>query len=179
MKHSRIIFMALFALLLILTASGCSSKSGAKTDGGLDGSGLSESDLNAAREGRFGDGSIPTGDDEGPFRNVHFEYDSSTLSDEARQNLEYNVQILEQNPQVKVQLEGHCDERGTAEYNLALGQRRSHTVYEALISYGVSPARLSTISYGSEVPLVQGTGEQAWAKNRRVHFSGYAEKQNS
>lgn len=167
------------ALLLgaILSLAACSSKAGSKTDGGLDGSGVGESDLNAARDGRFGDGAIPMGEEDGPFRNVYFGYDSSTLDDEARQNIEYNVQILEQNPGVKVQLEGHCDERGTAEYNLALGQRRAQSVLDVLISYGMSPSRFSTISYGEEVPLQQGASEAAFAKNRRVHFSGYTGQQ--
>jgi peptidoglycan-associated lipoprotein len=166
-------FLTITAIALLA----CSSTSSSKKGDGLDGSGLSESDLNAQRDGRFGDGRIPLAEGEGPFRAVNFDYDSSSLDGAARQNVEYNAQIMEQNPQIKVQLEGHCDERGTAEYNLALGQRRAQSVMDALLSMGVSADRLSTISYGEEVPLDPGTNEAAFAKNRRVNFSGYTERQ--
>ena len=73
-------------------------------------------------------------------------------------------------PKVKIQIEGHCDERGTAEYNLALGERRSNSAKKYLISLGVPEGRISTISYGKEKPLDPGHNEEAWAKNRRDHF---------
>src|SRR5690606_18576741 len=90
-----------------------------------------------------------------------------------RQSVEYNAQILQDNPDLRVQLEGHCDERGTAEYNLALGARRARAVYDLLLSYGISGSRIETISYGEEVPLDPGQNEEAWSRNRRVHFSAF------
>ncbi len=71
---------------------------------------------------------------------------------------------------VKIQIEGHCDERGTAEYNLALGERRANSAKKYLVSLGIPADRLSTISYGKEMPLDPGHNEEAWAKNRRAHF---------
>lgn len=165
------IFSYIIAVACIATFSACSAKKGTGADG--DASDLSESDLNAQREGRFGSGSIPTAEGEGVFRDISFDYDSTAISDAGRQDVDYNVQILQANPDVKVQLEGHCDERGTAEYNMALGQSRARAVQDVLMSYGVSAARISIISYGEEVPLDPGHSESAWAKNRRVHFSAF------
>ena len=95
------------------------------------------------------------------------------IDDLGRQDIDYNIQVINANPDVKIQLEGHCDERGTAEYNLALGQTRARAVQDILTSYGISSSRLSMISYGEEVPLDPGHTEAAFAKNRRVHFSAF------
>lgn len=170
---------SLFAILTVglLVLAGCSSLgSGKKGADGENGQGLSESDLNAQREGRFGEGNIPTAEGEGMFRDINFEYDSSAISDLGRQNIEYNAQMLQSHKNLKIQLEGHCDERGTAEYNLALGNRRARSVYDVLIALGLPASRLQTISYGAEVPLDPAHTESAWARNRRVHFSPFAEK---
>jgi peptidoglycan-associated lipoprotein len=78
--------------------------------------------------------------------------------------------LLKKYPKVKVQIEGHCDERGTIEYNLALGERRANSTKKYLISLGISADRISTISYGKERPLDPGHNEEAWAKNRRAHI---------
>ncbi len=166
--------LVLAALTLALGA--CSSKS--KSSGVYDvedGQGLSEYDLNSQQAARFGDGNIPTAEGEGMFRDVFFGYDSSEVDDRGRQAIEYNVQVLRSNPNVNIQLEGHTDERGTAEYNMALGSRRAKAVKDLLLSYGLSPSKLETISYGEEVPLDPGNNESAFAKNRRVHFSGFQE----
>ncbi|NLF24969.1 MAG: OmpA family protein [Deltaproteobacteria bacterium] len=160
-------------LMIIMSAIflsvGCSSKKSGEMTPGQDGE-FYEGDLNARQDSRFGEGSIPMAEEDGIFRNVHFGFDSSTLDDRARQEIEYNRQVLESNPGLSVRLEGHCDERGTAQYNLALGQKRARAVYDMLLSLGVSPARLEVISYGAEVPLDPASNEMAWAKNRRVHF---------
>jgi len=156
----------ILGLCLGLTA--CSSKKGKSP---LDPGYLSEQDLDSQLEGRFADGSIPLAEGEGVFRNVHFAFDSSELDDVGRQNTEYNVEILKANPDIQVILEGHCDERGTAEYNMALGEQRARTVGKVLESYGVTPNRIKTISYGEEVPVSEGHDEYAWAQNRRAHFS--------
>jgi peptidoglycan-associated lipoprotein len=101
---------------------------------------------------------------------VYFNYDSYSLTPEAQESLQYNAQILHKAPQAAVVAEGHCDERGTAEYNLALGERRAQAVVEYLASLGIAQDRLSTVSYGSELPVDPGHNEAAWAKNRRVYL---------
>ena len=90
--------------------------------------------------------------------------------EEARETLSQNAEVLLKHPGAQFQIEGHCDERGTIEYNLALGERRANTTKEYLTSLGVSPDRISTISYGEEMPVDLGYTEKAWAKNRRAHF---------
>lgn len=106
----------------------------------------------------------------GGLRTVHFEFDSSQLDGSAQSILDNNAQFLQNNPSVTVQIEGHCDERGGSEYNLALGGRRAMTVKNYLQSMGVEGSRLSTISYGKERPLEYGHDEDAWRKNRRANF---------
>jgi peptidoglycan-associated lipoprotein len=101
---------------------------------------------------------------------VYFEFDSFSLTSESRSILDRHVQWLQSNSSVKVQVEGHCDERGTTEYNLALGDRRAGSVREYLISKGVTAARVQTISYGEERPVSTGSTEMAWAQNRRAEF---------
>ena len=171
----RVVACCLALLLTCLTLVGCSAPSSGtgSAEGAAVGGGLSEADLDRQRQARFGMGTIPTAEGEGIFRDVFFNYDQSLLDDRARQDVEFNVEILRNNPDVKIQLEGHCDERGTAEYNLALGEARALTVRKVLESYGVDPSRLATISYGEEVPMDSAQNETAWAKNRRVHFSAF------
>jgi peptidoglycan-associated lipoprotein len=83
--------------------------------------------------------------------------------------LKQNAALLAKYPRVKIQIEGHCDERGTSQYNLALGERRATSTKQYLITLGISADRISTISYGEEKPLDPGHNEEAWAKNRRAH----------
>jgi peptidoglycan-associated lipoprotein len=158
-----------------LTLSGCSTlgfgKKGA-ADGSASGT-LSEADLNAQREGRFGSGGIPSAEGGGPFRDIRFDYDSSAINALAREDIVFNAEVLRQNPGLSLQLEGHTDERGTAEYNMALGAARARAVQEVLASLGVGDSKIDTISYGEEVPLDPNPSEDGWAKNRRVHFSGF------
>ncbi|MDX1738162.1 MAG: peptidoglycan-associated lipoprotein Pal [Alphaproteobacteria bacterium] len=98
---------------------------------------------------------------------VFFDFDRSDLSSEAQSALAKQAAWLLQYPQVVIQVEGHCDERGTREYNLALGERRANSVKEYLMSLGVNGDRISTISYGKERPAVDGSNDEAWAQNRR------------
>jgi len=104
------------------------------------------------------------------LENIYFNFDSSTLSDAARQSLVKNFEVLKQNPQLRIRVEGSCDERGSAEYNLALGERRAQAAVRYLSTLGVQAGRLSTISYGKEKPADSGHDENAWAKNRRDEF---------
>mgnify|MGYP003934714709 CR=1 FL=1 len=101
---------------------------------------------------------------------IYFEFDSANLSADAQEILREKVQWLKQNPRSRVIIEGHCDERGTNEYNLALGERRAQSAQQYLISLGIDESRLATVSYGEERPLDPEGTESAWAKNRRAHF---------
>jgi peptidoglycan-associated lipoprotein len=101
---------------------------------------------------------------------IYFEFDQYILSDSAKQNLNKKAQWLKNFPAAKALIEGHCDERGSAEYNLALGQKRADAAMQYLDSLGISASRLSSISFGKEKPIDPGHSESAWAKNRRAHF---------
>jgi len=105
-----------------------------------------------------------------PLRPVFFEYDSSEISDAGRTALQANAAVLKKYGTWVVTIEGHCDERGTKEYNLALGERRAVAARTYLISLGLDANRLRTVSYGSEFPFDAGHIEGAWSKNRRAHF---------
>ncbi len=156
-------------LIALLSLTACATKKVL----GPDGQPISENDLANQTASRFGEGEIPTAEGEGAFRDVHFNYDSSNIDDFGRQDIEYNAQALANYSDMKIQLEGHCDERGTAEYNMALGAQRAKAVQDALVALGVSASRVSTVSYGEELPIDPSSTEEAWAKNRRVHFSAH------
>ena len=103
-------------------------------------------------------------------QDILFEFDSAVLSATAQQILREKAQWLQANPEVAVIIEGHCDDRGTNEYNLALGEKRARNTQDFLVTLGIESSRLSMVSYGEERPLVSGTSEEARAKNRRAHF---------
>jgi peptidoglycan-associated lipoprotein len=103
---------------------------------------------------------------------ILFDFDNFTLKDKARAILNEHADWLNKNKDVKIVIEGHCDERGTAEYNLALGERRADAAAKYLIGMGIDGKRIKTISYGFERPLDSRHNEEAWAKNRRAHFIG-------
>jgi peptidoglycan-associated lipoprotein len=105
-----------------------------------------------------------------PFQPVFFLLDSDQITSAGQAALQSNAQILKQYATWVVTIEGHCDERGTPEYNLALGERRALAARDYLISLGIAPDRLKTVSYGNEFPFDPGHGEEAYAKNRRAHF---------
>ncbi len=107
---------------------------------------------------------------EGPLKNIYFAFDKYDLSVEARATLKSNAGWLKANPTARVEVEGHCDERGTNEYNLALGAKRAQSAKDYLASLGVVAGRLSTISYGEEVPVCREHNEECWQKNRRARF---------
>ena len=103
------------------------------------------------------------------LKDIHFDFDKYDIRPGDAEILKANAALLMKQPKVKIQIEGHCDERGTIEYNLALGERRANSAKKYLISLGMSADRISTISYGKEKPLDPGHNEEAWAKNRRGH----------
>jgi peptidoglycan-associated lipoprotein len=105
-----------------------------------------------------------------PLKDAFFNYDKSNIREDQKAALNENVAWLKGNTRAKILVEGHCDERGTAEYNLALGERRAKAVKEHLVAAGIPADRVSTISYGKERPFVLGHDESAWKWNRRAHF---------
>jgi len=106
----------------------------------------------------------------GPLGDVFFDFDSTVLGSDAQGQLKQNAAWLEHNSANKALIEGHCDSRGTSEYNMALGERRASTAKEYLVRLGIASPRLETVSFGEERPFDSGKGENAWAKNRRAHF---------
>jgi peptidoglycan-associated lipoprotein len=128
----------------------------------IEGEGAEGTDISG---GAFGAG------EGGPLADIHFDLDSAALGDEARATLERHALWLQGRRDVKVSVEGHCDERGTVDYNLALGEQRARATRDYLVSLGVAAERLRIVSYGKERPLDTGNDEAAWARNRRAHFA--------
>ena len=115
----------------------------------------------------------PMGSDSGNIpglSSIHFEYDKANLTADSKGKLKQNAQWMKDNPKVNVQIEGHCDARGSIEYNLALGERRAKAAQSYVQSLGVEAGRLSIISYGKEKPIATGDTEAAYTKNRRANF---------
>jgi peptidoglycan-associated lipoprotein len=104
------------------------------------------------------------------FQDIRFDFDKSFIRDDAKPTLAKVAEYMKKNAGAKLSIEGHCDERGTSEYNMALGDRRADSARKYLASLGVSGNALSTVSFGKEKPLDPGHNEEAWAKNRRAHF---------
>lgn len=158
-------------LLLLTSAASCSKskKSGTGEDGGET---ISDEDLDVNSK-RFGaNGNIPlAAGGSGAFPDIHFDYDSSVIKSSDYDTLKKVANNLIEDSSLHADLEGHCDKRGTAEYNLALGEERAKAVATMLVSYGVPASQLSTISYGEEIPLDPKDSPEAYAKNRRVHFA--------
>jgi peptidoglycan-associated lipoprotein len=103
------------------------------------------------------------------LKDIHFDFDKYDIRPSDAAVLKGNAELLKKYDKVKIQIEGHCDEKGTNEYNLALGERRANSTRNYLLSLGISPERISAISYGEERPLDPGHNEDAWTKNRRAH----------
>ena len=169
---SKVVVVSLCLALLIFAGSGCKRK-GQELDTGFDttsttgmerttGEGLPDLDLERLLFDQNSDSGL---------KPIYFDFDSSGLRPDALITLRENAEKIKQVPGVYVQIAGHCDERGTQEYNLALGERRALAVRNHLIQLGVSGDRLVTISYGKEFPAVLGSNEAAWAKNRRAEFN--------
>ncbi len=169
MMAVRLRAIVALGLLLALMNAGCSAKKkgAAATPAGA---GLGEEGLGAGSSlERYKQGTLGPGE-EGPLKDIHFAFDSADLDEQARGVLRDNANWLKDHSQAKAELEGHCDERGTVEYNLALGTRRAGAAKEYLVALGVPGERLTTISYGEELPLCHEHNEDCWQKNRRVHF---------
>ena len=111
-----------------------------------------------------------TARDRGWIQDAFFAFDASTLDDDAQEALQQSASWLRSHPEFRLRIEGHCDERGTEQYNLALGERRAETVAAYLATLGVERTRIQTVSYGEERPFEEGSSETAWAQNRRAHL---------
>lgn len=176
MRKKMWLLVIVFFAVSLFASGACSRRMGKKDRGSetvgeeamkpLDEEGISEQELEEARrkvaELRQKEGA--------GLAIIYFDFDDFSLSQQAKAILAQNAAWLINNPQRDVIIEGHCDERGMDEYNIALGERRANSAKRYLISLGVSAAQLSTISFGEERPAVQGRTEEAWAKNRRVEF---------
>lgn len=150
---------------IALFQAGCRSKGGvglgAEEIGGLAGEGVFGGPLAERPEGP---------EYQSPFQPVYFDYDSARIKISERPKLDEVVNYLRQNRGVGLIVEGHCDERGSREYNLALGERRAQAVRAYLISQGIDPSRIQTKSYGEEKPVALGHDEESWRLNRRAEF---------
>lgn len=167
--------LGLMVLVFCLAmAGGCSKKVASTPAGGSAvgsgagaGGGMSAEDLEKQKKLRAAIEKI--GADK-----IYFAFDSNELAQESRQILQSKADLLKANPSLNLLIEGHCDERGTNEYNLALGERRARAAYEFLVLMGIDSSKLQIISYGEEYPAVQGANEAAWSKNRRDEFKASA-----
>lgn len=156
--------------------AGAGSGTGAAgaSDGGRAGEGArggaKESDTGTSSLKQLQEGKPPITPASSPLKDVYFDFDRYDLNADARTILRGNADWLKSNPRARVEIEGHCDERGTGEYNLALGAKRAQAVREYLTSLGIDGARLSTISYGEEISMCKEQSEECWRQNRRARF---------
>lgn len=153
---------AVGVMVLSLTV-GCSKKQTVNPED-VGGSGISDSDL-----GNSGMADSDSGNAMG-IQTINFPFDSFEIVGENREKLRQNIALLKNNPTVAVQVEGHCDERGGIQYNLALGEKRADAVRRQLLAGGIAGSRITTISMGKEKPIAMGSDESAWAQNRRANF---------
>ena len=169
MRTSSMWRVALALLLVLPLAGACKKKGPRPGEAGAGGAGLGEEGLGASGSSleRSKRGLPP--EEDGILKDVHFAYDSYELDAGARDALARNLDWLRSNSRAKIELEGHCDSRGTIEYNLALGAKRSKAVKDYLVGQGIPAERVSTISYGKELPLCHEENDTCWARNRRVH----------
>lgn len=174
MNNRKYLVASLF-IALALAFSGCASDEAARTTGDEAGGASAQTapaDSGAASGTALSDRERQRRAELLAQKRVHFAFDSSTIDDEARAIIEAHSAHLAANPQLKVTLEGNCDERGTREYNLALGERRAQAVERMMKVLGVAGSRIKTVSYGEEKPLCQEHDESCWRQNRRAEI-GY------
>lgn len=146
-------------------ASGAERRAGEGQRGGTGESNTGVSSLKQLEEGKS-----PATPASSPLKDVFYEFDRYDLTTDARSTLRANADWLKSNPAARVEIEGHCDERGTSEYNLALGAKRAQAARDFLATLGIPAERLSTISYGHEIPVCREHSEDCWKQNRRARF---------
>src|SRR5262249_51882878 len=175
-----------YAIIIVISLSfvACSKTAAPNAPGGTAGPGprgsgqpgpndkSSSSDLGTGKDSlsEAGQGKTPATPPSRPLQEVYFGFDTFDLSNDARATLKRNADWLKTNQSVRVEIEGHCDDRGTNEYNLALGAKRAQAAKDYLVSLGIPADRLSTISYGEELPVCREQTEDCWQKNRRDRF---------
>jgi peptidoglycan-associated lipoprotein len=172
---------ALAVALAIVWLAGCSSTGGSKDDVAVEDRGTdagAPADATTSGVGGYGDLTLESlSDPNSPLsqRVIYFAFDSSEVAEQDRELVAAHATVLAANPQLTVTIEGHGDERGSREYNVGLGDRRAQAVRRMLEFQGVSPAQISTVSYGEEKPATEGHDESAWSLNRRVElvYAGY------
>jgi len=179
MNAMKTIVMTLFVFALLIALAGCSKKVTQTSPATGDAYPASRESIGAKSEAEEAATSATSTMESDVtstlasalvFEDIHFEFDRYDLSSAAMGILADHARILKENPRIRLKIEGHCDERGTIEYNLALGDKRANIVKNYMVNYGIDQSRLSTISYGKERPLDQRSNEEAWAKNRRAAF---------
>ena len=163
--------MAVASVVVMLLVASCSSKKTAP---------VGDTNPNANQLGEGGTGGSTNDEDKwisgqvgrgGPLTDIHFGYNDYTIQEQDGSVLKSNASWLQAHPQTRVQVEGYCDERGSEEYNIALGAKRAQAGKDYLATLGISDTRMSTISYGKELPLCTEHDESCWSQNRRDHFS--------
>jgi peptidoglycan-associated lipoprotein len=163
--------MAIVAVGLMLVTAGCSSKKpepiGAENNPNPNGLNENTSGGSTTKED-WEKGTVGRG---GPLSDIHFGYNDYTIQEQDGSVLKSNASWLQAHPQTRVQVEGFCDDRGSEEYNIALGAKRSQAAKDYLVTLGIGGDRISTISYGKELPLCDEHDESCWAQNRRDHFA--------
>ena len=170
-RTTRRFLFAAAALSVVVLFAACAGKNKGAGAGGYgdvggmteEGGGVGGSSLDRARRWL-------SPQEDGLLKDVHFDYDSYALSPEARGILEQNAKWLKANERATVEIEGHTDDRGTIEYNLALGAKRAKAARDYLAVMGIDAGRMSTISYGEELPVCRDASEACWLRNRRAHF---------
>jgi len=172
-RSSRTPSLLIAALVaLVLMAPGCSSRK--KVSGGAEPPPppSTEDNSTGSTETPPPPSTTPGGEEttSANLRDAFFDFDDASLREDAKAALDGNAKFLEGRSGQNVVIEGHCDERGSVEYNLALGEKRARAAKEYLTAYGINAARITTISYGKERPFDPGHSEEAWAQNRRAHF---------
>ncbi len=158
-------------LLAVAVGMGCPPKNKAKIDeAGSRSDGATGGEQGGVGSGGAGDrGDVASGDARG-LKTIYFDFDKYNLRDDARRQLDANAEILRNNSDMNIMIEGHCDERGTDEYNLALGERRAQAAREYLVRLGIDASRINVLAYGEERPVAPGHDEESWALNRRGEF---------
>jgi peptidoglycan-associated lipoprotein len=183
MNRTYRLAIASFAVVALAASAGCSSKPkpaqasaaaspASSTPGSMERV-PEPTDITVSPDPAGVDGAAVSIDDmnrRGYLKDVFFELDRSEVRTDQREILDQNASWLRKRPEVRIVIEGHCDERGTAQYNMALGERRAQTVTDYLVALGIQASRIQVVSYGKERPFTRGHDDRSWSQNRRAHF---------
>ncbi len=191
MKNSASMIFLCIATFILLVLSGCARKAATTGETGA-GTGVPLEQVQGQKQAGAGGGNIQEGvvGGEGirepgsqaaisegrtsaPFLPIYFDFDRYTIRPDMISRMEHNAKVMLDHPDIKVEIQGNCDERGTNEYNLALGEKRAKAARDYMVNMGVDPGRITIVSLGEEKPFDPGHNEKAWAKNRRDDFIVY------